>query len=174
MGHTYSDVSHRLSTAVPGCPPREPQSNSQTFWQTHFRPMLLCLTPAAAPGSQSLCRQQLDFSAVCSPFPVQHCERLGCLCWPRQHGRTERWAVRPHSAACLFARVKSRKRPFPTSAGLSEEMERHISGLGDRQAVGFKTKWEQALPGDIHHRTHLLGLAGECSGSAGVCTMQPG
>lgn len=133
--HMHSSVSHRLSTAavreiiaVLGCPPREPQSNYQPFWQTHFCPMLLCLIAVAVLDSWSLCCIHLNFSlastCVCSPFPVWHCEGLGCLSWSRQHRGTACRAVLAHSDAGFFAKVKSGKRPFPKYAGLSQKMER--------------------------------------------------
>lgn len=168
-----------------GCPPREPQSNSQPFWQTHFCPMLLCLITVAVPDSRSLCCIHLNFSlastCVCSPFPVCHCEGLGCLSWSRQHRGTACRAVLAHSDAGFSAKVKSGKRPFPKYAGLSQKMERQISGLGDPQAVGFKTKmspgtarkhsqWGSALRTGVGSTGALLAFARHRLADGPSCT----
>lgn len=144
--HTHTGVSHRLPTATKreiiagqGCSSGDPQSNSQHFWQTHCCPMLLCLIPVAALGSQSFCCIHLDSSLLltcaCSPFPVWHHEGLGYLSWSRQHRGTGRWAILTHSYVCFSAKVKSRKKLFPTYAELSEKME------GRGREANFRSWW---------------------------------
>jgi len=178
--HIHSGVSRRLPTAaaremmaVLGCPPGD---SSHPFWQTHFCPMLLCLTPAAAPGSQSLCCLHLDFpllpTCMCSPFPMWHHEGLGCLSWSWQHRETGRWAVLAHSDARFLVQVKSRKGHFADMLGFQRKWrggeERQIAGLGD---CGLQNQKEMR---HCQEAFTPLGWHGEQSGPAGACTVQAG